>query len=150
MKRLLFITTVVAIVLSSCASFMHMQDVNSVSDFSTFINKGRIDTLIKMSRVPFLLDQEIIVLPKDIRTFWTNIVHAGFKITKPELEQGETVNENSYLEFYNSMEVKTFFKKYVAKDARIIRLKTGTGKSILLIIELKLLGRYIRGFKGPY
>ncbi|NOY10370.1 MAG: hypothetical protein GXP33_16165, partial [Spirochaetes bacterium] len=118
--------------------------------FSALINKGNIDTLVKLSRIPFLLDQEIIVLPRDIRTFWTNIVHAGFKITKPELEQGESVNKNSYLEFYNSMEVKTFFKKYIEKGARIIRLKTGTGKSILLIIEPKLFSRYIRGFKGPY
>ncbi|MCD6122085.1 MAG: hypothetical protein J7K04_09640 [Spirochaetales bacterium] len=150
MKKIILITAAVLLVLSSCVSFVHMQDNNSVSSFTNLINTGKTDRLVKMSKTPFLLDQEIIVLPGDIKALWANIIKAGYKIKEPQLENGEPVNENTYLEFYNSMEVKTFFKKYVKKGARIIKFKTGRGKRIMLIIEPSLFGSNIRGFKGPY
>jgi len=150
MKKILFTAAVAAIVLSSCASFIHMQDSNSVNSFSNLINTGNADKLSKMSKTPFLLDQEIIVLPRDIKTLWNNITKAGYRILEPKLEKGEPVNGNTYLEFYDSMEVKTFFKKHVKKGARVIRFKTGKGKRIILLVEPAFFGRYIRGFKGPF
>ena len=103
-----------------------------------------------MSRLPFLLDQEIIVLKKDVESFWTNIVHAGFTVDEPELERGTPISENSYLEFYDSMEVKTFFKKYLDRGTRLLELKTGKGQKILLLVRERCCSRQIRGFKGPF
>ena len=150
MKKIILIAAAVALVLSSCASFVHMQDTNSVNSFASLINTGKTDKLVKLSKTPFLLDQEIIVLSGDIKTLWANIIKAGYKIKEPQLENGEPVNENTYLKFYNSMEVKTFFKKYVKRGARVIKFKTGSGKRIMLLVEPSLFSRSIRGFKGPY
>ncbi|RKX84499.1 MAG: hypothetical protein DRP57_05770 [Spirochaetes bacterium] len=150
MKKIMLIAAAALLVLSSCASFIHMQDTNTVNSFTDLINTGKTDKLVKMSKTPFLLDQEIIVLTRDIKTLWRNIIKAGYKIKEPQFKNGEPVNENTYLEFYNSMEVKTFFKKYVKKGSRVIQFKTGNGKRIILLVEPSFFGRNIRGFKGPY
>ncbi len=103
-----------------------------------------------MTELPFLLDQEIIVLTKDIATFWSTIVEVGFKVEEPALERGVKVGPESYKEFYDSMEVETFFKKYLKKQSRLLELKTNTGQRILLLVTDTLFTRAIHGFKGPY
>ena len=103
-----------------------------------------------MTELPFLLDQEIIVLAKDVETFWSTIIEVGFKVEEPSLERGAKVTPESYKEFYDSMEVETFFKKYLKKQSRLLELKTDTGQRILLLVTDTLFTRSIHGFKGPY
>ena len=45
---------------------------------------------------------------------------------------------------------KTFFKKYLEKQSRLLELKTNTGEKILLLVTDTLFTRSIHGFKGPY
>ncbi len=138
-----------AFILASCAS-IQTKDERNIRRISRLINSGDHEELIIMSEMPFLLDQEIIVLEKDINSFWKDILNAGFKVNEPELERGIFIDEESYKEFYTSMEVKTFFKKYLPEGTRMLELKTSTGRRILLLIKEKLWLRKIYGFKGPY
>jgi hypothetical protein len=138
------------ILLASCASIQRVEDEGNVERISELINTGQADKLTAMTELPFLLDQEIVVLAKDVATFWSTIVEVGFKVEEPSLERGVKVAPESYKEFYDSMEVRTFFKKYLKKQSRLLELKTSTGQRILLLVTDTLFTRSIHGFKGPY
>jgi hypothetical protein len=149
MKKLPYLL-VFAVLLASCASIQRSKDEGNVERISELINTGQAEKLIAMTELPFLLDQEIIVLNKDVATFWSTIVEVGFKVEEPTLEQGERVGPQSYKRFYDSMDVETFFKKYLKKRSRLLELKTNTGQRILLLVTDTLFTRTINGFKGPY
>jgi hypothetical protein len=149
MKKLPFLLLPV-VLLASCASLQRSKDEGNIERISELINSGQAEKLTAMTELPFLLDQEIIVLDKDVATFWSTIVKVGFKIEEPSLERGTQVNSESYKQFYDSMEVKTFFKKYLKKQSRLLELKTNTGQRILLLVTDTLFTRSIHGFKGPY
>jgi hypothetical protein len=103
-----------------------------------------------MSATPFLLDQEILVLPQDVAYFWKSILAAGYRLEEPEVERGAPVGPESYKEFRDSMEVRTFFKKYLKKGARLLELRTGDGRRVLLLVRLTAFSHRISGFKGPF
>ena len=149
MKKLPFLF-VLAVLLASCASIQRSKDEGNVERISELINDGQVDRLTAMTEVPFLLDQEIIVLKTDMATFWSTIVEVGYKVEEPTLEQGVMVGPESYKRFYESMEVETFFKKYLEKRSRLLELKTNTGQRILLLVTDTMFTRTIHGFKGPY
>jgi hypothetical protein len=149
MKKLPYLL-LVGILLASCASIQRSKDEGNIERISELINTGQAEKLTAMTELPFLLDQEIIVLAKDVATFWSTIVEVGFKVEEPVLERGVKVGPESYKEFYDSMEVKTFFKKYLKKQSRLLELKTNTGQRILLLVTDTLFTRTIHGFKGPY
>ena len=149
MKKLPYLLLSV-ILLASCASIQRSKDEGNIERVSELINTGQAEKLTAMTELPFLLDQEIIVLAKDVATFWSTIVEVGFKVEEPSLERGVKVTPESYKEFYDSMEVETFFKKYLEKQSRLLELKTNTGQRILLLVTDTLFTRTIHGFKGPY
>jgi hypothetical protein len=149
MKKLPYLL-LLAVLLVSCASIQRSKDEGNIERISELINTGQSDKLVEMTELPFLLDQEIIVLDKDVRTFWSTIVEVGFKVEEPMLERGTKVGPESYKEFYDSMEVETFFKKYLKRQSRLLELKTNTGRRILLLVTDTLFTRTIHGFKGPY
>lgn len=138
------------VLLASCASIQRSKDEGNIDRISELINTGQSEKLTAMTELPFLLDQEIIVLAQDVETFWSTIVEVGFKVEEPSLERGAKVTPESYKEFYDSMEVETFFKKYLEKQSRLLELKTNTGQRILLLVTDTLFTRSIHGFKGPY
>ena len=149
MKKLPYLLLSV-ILLASCASIQRSKDEGNIERVSELINTGQAEKLTAMTELPFLLDQEIIVLAKDVATFWSTIVEVGFKVEEPSLERGVKVTPESYKEFYDSMEVETFFKKYLEKQSRLLELQTNTGQRILLLVTDTLFTRAIHGFKGPY
>ena len=149
MKKLPYLLLSV-LLLASCASIQRSKDEGNIERVSELINTGQAQKLTAMTELPFLLDQEIIVLAKDVASFWSTIVEVGFKVEEPSLERGVEVTPESYREFYDSMEVETFFKKYLKKQSRLLELKTNTGQRILLLVTDTLFTRTIHGFKGPY
>jgi hypothetical protein len=136
------------LVLASCATIK--RDERRAESIAKLVNTGQAEKLVSMSTVPFLLDQEILVLPSDVAYFWKSILAAGYKLEEPRVERGSPVGPESYREFRDSMEVRTFFKKYLKKDARLLELKTGNGQRVLLLVRFTAFSRRISGFKGPY
>ena len=115
MKKLPYLLLLVVILLASCASLQRSKDQRNIERISELINTGQAQKLTAMTELPFLLDQEIIVLAKDVATFWSTIGEVGFKVQEPALERGVKVGPESYKEFFDSMEVRTFFTKYLEK-----------------------------------
>ncbi len=149
MRKLAFVL-LAALALASCASIQRSRDRGNIERIAALINSGQAEKLAGMSELPFLLDQEIILLEQDVRTFWSTIAEVGFKVEEPVLERGARITDNSYREFYDSMEVRTFFDRYLKKRTRLLELKTGTGRSILLLLTGAGANRTIHGFKGPF
>jgi hypothetical protein len=149
MKRLLPFL-LVALALCSCASIQRARDQGNMDRLAALLSSGDWEELAKISSTPFLLDQEIILLEGDVRTFWSSIVQVGFKVQEPVLEEATRIGPESYREFRDSMEVRTFFKKYLKKNSRILQLRTSTGERILLLVTDSCCGSQINGFKGPF
>jgi hypothetical protein len=145
------ITPILAVVLlSSCASMQRSQDQGSIRLFADLINSGKPEKLAQMSARPFLVDREIVALPADVATFWQGLVKAGFRVGETEMESASPLSADSYRLFSNSMEVKTFFSKYVSKNARLLEMRTSTGQRILLVAGDEWMTKKIYGFKGPF
>jgi hypothetical protein len=114
------------------------------------IESGQSDTLARLSSVPFLLDQEILLLPADVAAFWKGLVASGYRLEGPELDRGASLGPESYREFRDSMDVRVFFKKYVKRGTRLLELHTRDGRRILLLYRGTPCSKQILGFKGPY
>jgi hypothetical protein len=149
MKRsLAFLAVLLAF--SSCATLQRSRDESGMMTVARLIESGQTETLARLSAPPFLLDQEILLLPADVATFWQGIVAAGYRLEGPELDRGSALNTDSYRAFRDSMEVRTFFKKYVKRGTRLLELHTRDGLRILLLYRSTLFSKQIVGFKGPF
>ncbi len=137
--------------LSSCASLQRSWDQGNVETVVRLINEGQSQKLTTMSSTPFLVDGEIVALKADVASFWSGIVKAGFHVEGATLVQGAALTADSYKQFADTMEVKSFFAEYVKKDARILLMRTSTaGDRILLIFRGNWSSKTIYGFKGPF
>jgi hypothetical protein len=149
MKRSLALVGIV-LLLSSCASMQRSRDQSGMLSVARLIDAGQSGALARLSAVPFLLDQEILLLPADVAAFWKGLVEAGYRLEAPELDRGGPLGPESYKEFKDSMDVRVFFKKYVKPGTRLLELHTHDGRRILLAYRSTLCSRQILGFKGPF
>jgi hypothetical protein len=120
-----------------------------VESIARLVNTGQAERLAGMSTLPFLLDQEILVLSQDVAFFWTSMIEAGYRLEEPRLEGGSAIGPDSYKEFRDSMEARTFFKKYVRKGSRCWNAPAD-GRRVLLLVRFTAFSRQISGFKGPF
>lgn len=138
------------ITLASCASLQHSWDQDSVKQVADLLNAGQPQKLAAMSVTPFLVDGEIVLLKNDVAAFWEGVTKAGFRVDGAALDQGTPVTEESYKQFASTMEVKSFFARYVKKDSRILTMTSSTGRRILLVMRSEWFSRQVMGFKGPF
>jgi hypothetical protein len=139
-----------AMALASCASLQHSWDQGSVQQVADLLNTGQPQKLAAMSVTPFLVDGEIVLLKNDVASFWESVTKAGFRVEGAALDQGTPVSAESYKQFAQTMEVKTFFSRYVKKDSRILSMTSSAGSRILLVMRSEWSSRQIMGFKGPF
>ncbi len=139
-----------SLLFSSCAGLQRSRDRGDARLVADLINSGKPQELARMSAVPFLLDGEIVTLPADVAAFWQNALKSGFRVPNPELGRALPLKADSYKEFADSMEVKTFFKKYADRDARLLELESSSGRKVLLLLKDSWGTRKLYGMKGPY
>ena len=136
--------------LASCATIQRSRDQSDAEAVARLINDRQPQTLAAMSSTPFLVDGEIVALKGDVASFWSGIVKAGFRVEGATLGQGSALTGESYKQFADTMEVKTFFAQYVKKDARILEMRTSTSGDRILLIFRDSFSKTIYGFKGPF
>jgi hypothetical protein len=146
----LVVPLLVSVVLASCASIQRSRDQGSVRQVANLINSGDSGRLTSVSASPFLLDGEIVPLPADVASFWQGIVKAGFRVEGAALDKGAPVGAESYRDFADTMEVKSFFARYVKDGTRILELTTSAGTRIRLLTRSQWFSWKILGFKGPF
>jgi hypothetical protein len=141
---------VAMIFVSSCASLQRSWDQGAVRQTADLINAGDAQKLASVSASPFILDGEVVVLPADVAGFWTGILKAGFRVEAASLDTGTAVGADSYRQFADTMEVRSFFARYVKDGARILDLSTAAGTHIRLLVRSDWFSWKILGWKGPF
>ena len=151
MKKIIIVSMsiLILIALSSCTTMKAVPKEKAIERFIDLYNTGDTARMAEMTSIPMLIDGEIVARNTDADFFWNSLAKAGFTLDGSESFTTEPINSNSSLLFGNSMEVSTFFAKYVPETAVIVRVKGPGGDFILLLSGRK--GRYpfIFGFTGP-
>ena len=112
------------------------------------INRGGVGE--GLAAPPFLFDGEIILLENHLAVLWRNLHMAGFRLRDVRVVRNEHLTDESYRVFSDSMEVRTFFRKYLDKHTSLVGIDARGGSySFLLNREV---GGYprIQGLKGPF
>jgi len=146
--RGLFLLAAVAVI-SSCATVPVAQRERGIMRVVDLINNGSVEDLVSLSRVPFVLDREIIALGSDIQTMWTNLRKAGFTLPDARIADITPVTADTYKEFGNTMDMRVYFDKYLAKDGTVVRLQSGNGTFLLLLGDRRWFTPELFGIKGP-
>ena len=143
------VSVLVLISLSSCTTVKAVPKEKAIERFIELYNSGDTERMTAMTSIPMLIDGEIVARNSDADFFWKSLAKAGFTLDGSESFIVEPLNSSSSLLFGNSMEVSTFFTKYVPETAVLVRVKGPGGDFILLLSGRK--GRYpfIFGFTGP-
>jgi hypothetical protein len=121
------------LLIGACTTTPYSQREENVQKIVELIQKGESAALIAQSQLPFLFDGEIVMLERDLRTLWTNLAEAGFSLQNPQIEYLGPAGRYSYSPFADSMEVRTFFKKYLPEKSSIVRITAENGVFFLLL-----------------
>ena len=145
-KSLLLLLCIAAL---SCASLQQKRSTSSVEDVLGYINSGKAEELAAVSQTPFLLDAEIILLKEDVTEFWSQIVKVGFQIPDDRTISSTPATSATYKDFAATMELQSFFQKYVSNRAHIVTVETDQF-SVYFITDRVGFGEIkILGMKGP-
>jgi hypothetical protein len=143
------VSIMLLIALSSCTTMKAVPSERAVERFIELYNSGDTVRMTEMTSIPMLIDGEIVARNADANFFWTRLAEAGFKLDGSETYSVLPTDLNSSLLFGDSMEVSTFFVKYVPETAVLVRVKGPGGDFILLLSGRKGKYPYIFGFTGP-
>jgi hypothetical protein len=78
------------------------------------------------------------------------MVKAGFRIEAPGSVNALPLDAESYKRFASTMEVRTFFQRYVSGRGSLVELEAGRSRILLLLERGRAPGGVlIVGFKGP-
>lgn len=151
MKKWIYIFASVlgVLFLSSCATVKSVPRPGAVERLMELVNSGNSGMVSSLTNMPMLIDGEIVQRETDIRNFWDLVAKARFAVKTGELFYTEKVGDETYLLFGDSMEVRTFFEKYVPKNAVTVTVEGEKGRYIFLLSGRKGRYTYIFGFTGP-
>jgi hypothetical protein len=136
--------------LAGCASLQPAARFERSADHVIeLINSGRAADLASSSAVPFLLDGEILLLRSDVADFWRGVAGSGFKIGPQPTLHAVALDDRSFERFASTMEVRTFFSKYVSRQGSLVVVETGRSRILLLLDRGKWGRTLIVGFRGP-
>ena len=140
---------IILIILSSCTTMKAVPNEKAIERFIELYNSGDTERMTAMTSIPMLIDGEIVARNSDADFFWKSLDKAGFTLDGSESFTVKPLDSKSSLLFADTMEVSTFFVKYVPVTAVIVQVKGPGGDFVLLLSGRK--GRYpfIFGFTGP-
>jgi len=134
---------------TSCATVPYVQKEEKVVKLVELINRGGVNEVPGVANTPFIIDGEIVLLQKDLSEFWANLHKVGFSIRSPKVVQNRFAMMEDAKYFRDSMEVRTFLKKYIDRDTSLVQVQSVDGTFYFL------LGREVKGypkmmgFRGP-
>ena len=136
MKKILLIFAAVWMIsagLLSCSSVPYSRWNSSSAKVIELINSPGDEYLTKITASPFLFDREIIILEKDIAMIWKNIDEAGFCFEEAYEAESMPVSAGDYRLFADTMEVKTWFEKYLPEKASVVKIKAKNGLYYMIL-----------------
>lgn len=134
----------------SCTTVRAVPNERAVLRFIELYNSGDTERMVSMTSIPMLVDGEIVARTGDAALFWTRLRESGFNFKESGRNySSDPVDPDSYRLFGDTMEVRTYFSKYVPDTAVVVRLNGPGGDYILLLSGRKGLYPFIFGFTGP-
>lgn len=133
--------------LLSCSTVPFAQRESSIDRVIELFRTGDVSTLSDISQRPYLFDGEIILLPRDIELLYQGLADGGFTIHDYTIESVHRIDQTSYAQFADSMEVKTFFSKYLEPTTVLATVQGRNGRYLLLLDGQQGMYPKIYGFK---
>ena len=137
----------VCLILGACASRPYAQKEEKVFDLIKAINSGEAAEK-ELAEAPFLFDGEIILLQNHLSVLWKNLYMAGFRMYNASIVRNEFIKEDTWREFGDTMDVRTFFQKYLDQSTSLVEIKARNGNYIFLLNKEVNGYPRIQGFKG--
>ena len=138
-----------ALAFAACETVPVAQRENRVQTLLDNLNERDVDYAIGVSRTPFVFDQEIVVLERDIETMWNNLRNAGFSFRNHRIVEIRPVHAGSFREFGNTMDMEVYFDRYLAADGTIVEIDTDYGRFLMLVGDRRRFLPELFGMKGP-
>lgn len=146
---LLLLIIPVVVFISSCATVRGVPGKGPVGNLIDLLNSGDAEMMGKVTQIPMLIDGEIVSRKADALAFWIQVNKAGFKLKTRENFVLKPLNSATHLLFGDTMEVKTFFNKYVPKTAITVEAEGTGGHYVFLLSGRTGKYPYVFGFTGP-
>ena len=124
-KALALLIILLSFVIISCTSAPYSRWSSSAEKVVDLINHPGEEYLEEITSNPFLLDGEIIVLDSDISMIWNNLNRSRFSFRNGVIRESLPLVAEDYSLFADTMEVKTFFSKYLPDDASLVKVEAG-------------------------
>ncbi len=134
---------------SGCATVRGVPRKGAVENLMELINSGNTEMIVNITAIPMLVDGEMVNRDQEISSFWAQVNKAGFHVQTGKDIRIQPVDSDTYLLFGDTMEVKTFFSKYVPKTAVTAEIEGTGGKYVFLLSGRNGKYPYLFGFTGP-
>ena len=144
--KILLLFTLISI--SSCASIYMNKSQDAAEDVVGSLNRGESELPMKMSRVPFIFDGEIIIANSSVSRMWNGLVGAGFIISNPVVTSISPVISDDYALFRSSWEMEVFFENRIPQYTYKVRIEGVDGEVLLLMNRDKNRTYRILGLKA--
>lgn len=125
------------------------QREGAVDRLLTRIAEGGAQERMALSALPFVLDQEIIMVERDLRTMWEQLTEAGFSLRNAELRSLDYGHDALYEAFGETMDMEVYFDRYAPEDVSVARVATDEGAFVLILGERERFAPVLHGLKGP-
>jgi hypothetical protein len=121
------------LVLVSCATVPFAKNPDHVLKLVDAFNAHDTTLLVADTSLPFLFNGEIVELKEDATTMWTNLVQSGLTIRDARVTEDVAATPGDYTRFADTMEVRTFFQKYLPKSTMLVRVSFDGGSFFMLL-----------------
>lgn len=148
-RKAAFVLLCALTILSACKTVPVSQRERRVQILLDRLNERDVEHAMEVSRIPFVFDQEIIVLESDVETLWSNLQQAGFSFANHRVREIRPVHPGSYREFGDTMDMEVYFSKYLSEDGTIVRIDTDYGGFLVLVGDRRRGLPQLFGMKGP-
>ncbi len=148
-RKAAFVLLCVLTILSACKTVPVSQRERRVQILLDRLNERDVEHAMEVSRIPFVFDQEIIVLESDVETLWSNLEQAGFSFANHRVREIRPVHAGSYREFGDTMDMEVYFSKYLSEDGTIVHIDTDYGGFLVLVGDRRRGLPQLFGMKGP-
>jgi hypothetical protein len=138
----------IVLVLAGCATPPSQRE-GAVERLVHRMNRGDVAERVELSALPFVLDQEIIILERDLLTLWANLGDAGFALSNPTVTSLEYGQDSLSAAFGETMDMEVYFDKYAPEDVSVATVEADQGTFLLILGERDRFAPVLHGIKGP-
>lgn len=137
------------LLLTGCASLPVSQREAPVEALLYRLHSEDVSRAVELTRLPFLLDGEILTTERDAELLWENLKAIPDFLESPEILSIREAYPSDYTEFRDSSELRVFFDRALPENPSLVEIETPVGRFLLLLTGKKLGLPEIAGLKGP-